>query len=75
MVLSAEIIDVFLRVLQQLRSESNQRLEGLEEHACETVSKYLAGLSSVRPYDVPSKLLCCTWISVPYGQDLTSAVC
>lgn len=47
MVLSAEIIDVFLRVLQQLRGESNQRLEGLEEHAVDTVSKYLAGLSSV----------------------------
>lgn len=48
MVLSAEIIDVFLRVLQQLRSESNQRLEGLEEHAVDTISNYLAGLSSVR---------------------------
>lgn len=47
MVLSAEIIDVFLRVLQQLRNESNQRLEGLEEHAVDTVSNYLAGLSSV----------------------------
>eukprot|EP00892_Ulva_mutabilis_P003219 jgi/Ulvmu1/12899/UM098_0087.1 len=46
MVLSAEIIDVFLRVLQQLRNESNQRLEGLEEHAVDTVSNYLAGLSS-----------------------------
>lgn len=58
MVLSAEIIDVFLRVLQQLRGESNQRLEGLEEHAVDTVSKYLAGLSSVS-VDLFVKATCC----------------
>jgi hypothetical protein len=48
MVLSAEVINVFLRVLQRLRSESNRQLEGLEEHAVDAISNYLAGLSSVR---------------------------
>lgn len=48
MVLSAEIINVFLRVLERLRTESNQQLEGLEEHAVDAISNYLAGLSSVR---------------------------
>jgi hypothetical protein len=47
MVLSSETIDVFLRVLQRLRNESNQRLGGVEEHAVDTITSYLAGLSSV----------------------------
>jgi hypothetical protein len=61
MVLSAEIINVFLRVLQRLRTESNQRLEGLEEHAVDTISNYLAGLSSVRD---PRLTQCrpCSWM-------------
>jgi len=48
MVLSAETIDTFLGVLQSLRAHSSRRLEHVEEHAVDTISNYLAGLSSVR---------------------------
>jgi hypothetical protein len=48
MVLSADTIDAFLKVLQRLRNESTRRLEAVDEHAVDTITSYLAGLSSVR---------------------------